>query len=66
MMPEDKATIAGQAIVDLFGLKPLPNKDKTIKQYHTTWGKKTLSGLGRCVERIARGGKIQDSEDESK
>lgn len=52
-MDEFNATLVGQELVALLALKPI-NKDKTDIRYHTTWGSKTVAGLGRCVARILK------------
>jgi len=45
----EKMENLGMEIVKLFDLKP----DKS-KRYNTTWGTKTLLGLGRAVHNITK------------
>ena len=47
MFSEDEARKVGERFVDMLGL----TKNKAGR-YTTTWGDKTLEGLGRCVQRI--------------
>lgn len=55
MMSEEKAAIAGTALIEMLGLKPIPNKDKKAEiRYATSWGSKSVEGLGRCIERIVK------------
>jgi hypothetical protein len=48
-----EAAIIGLRIVNMLNLKKITVKDKEDR-YYTDWGDKTLTGLGRCVERIVR------------
>lgn len=47
MLSEQQARLVGGHIVELLVLTK--NKDG---KYNTTWGHKTLEGLGRCVQRM--------------
>jgi hypothetical protein len=49
-MNKQESVAVGQAIVELFSLK----QNKDTSRYNTTWGSKTVEGIGRCVERIVR------------
>ena len=46
---EQQAKEIGERVAELFFLKP--NKKG---EYETSWGSKTLVGLGRVIERIVR------------
>lgn len=47
MLSEAEALKAGTLIVDMLSL----TKNKEGK-YNTSWGAKTLEGIGRCIQRI--------------
>ncbi len=52
-IPAAVAEEMGRNMVDLFGLKPLKEFEDSVR-YDTSWGTKTLEGVGRCVLRIVR------------
>jgi len=47
MLSEDQAAKVGEKLVEMLGLAKNSNG-----RYNTTWGDKTLEGLGRCAQRI--------------
>ena len=47
MLSEQQARKVGEQIIEMLGL----TKNKNGR-YNTTWGDKTVEGLGRCAQRI--------------
>ena len=57
-MNDTQAKQLGQRLIEFLNLKPLPQtaKEKTAAdtRYDTTWGSKTVEGLGRSIERMVK------------
>lgn len=51
-----KNELIGTKIVELFKLPKLRKESKLYRKayYPTSWGSKTLEGLGACVQRITK------------
>lgn len=54
--------ILGQKIVELFELPKLREKSKQYGKayYQTSWGTKTLEGIGNCVLRLIEDNKCEN------
>jgi len=59
-MTDEEAINVGNVIIQLFGLKV----DKKTARVNTTWGDKTILGIGRCVERIVDENTIAEQVDQ--
>jgi len=55
MLSEKQARTVGEQLVSMFKL----TKNDAGK-YNTTWGHKTLEGLGRCAQRMVEEAVIND------
>jgi hypothetical protein len=49
-MNEEQYESLGLSLVNFLALKP----NKETGRYDTEWGNKTLTGLGRCMERLMK------------
>ena len=47
MLTERQSVVAGQRIVEMLQLTKTESG-----RYNTTWGEKTVEGLGRCFQRV--------------
>lgn len=54
-MTDLQAARVGQQVAQLFNLQA-----DERGRYETTWGSKTIEGIGRCVERIQKGSLVVD------
>lgn len=55
-MTDTEAYKIGQQLIDLLNLKPVPFQSKSkienLVYFDTSWGVKTVEGLGRCVMKL--------------
>jgi hypothetical protein len=48
----------GKKVVELFNLKEDKSEKYNPKRYKTSWGNKTMEGVGQCVFRL-----VEENED---